>query len=247
MATLLGLTRRAYCTTKSSHNASTPTRFRSIPPSPSWLTGGRGIMAGWNAPSKSGPGGALYSIDQVTGAENKVYSFESQSARDPNWTVDGNKLYHHRVSAPVITVMDTSGVVSEIFRDTPATGIRDVTPSPDGKTLAYISMSGMENHAIKLLDLATGTAKELVGNIRPSYLRRCLAWTPDGRTIIYSTESRPLSKLWIVSTEGGQPRQLGPDFDGRLFELTVSPDGRQLGFDWSRTSIELWRKEVFPR
>jgi Tol biopolymer transport system component len=48
-----------------------------------------------------------------------------------------------------------------------------------------------------------------------------------------------------VPASGGTPKQLGSDFRGRVFELSVSPDGKQLGFTLNTSRSELWALENF--
>jgi hypothetical protein len=86
----------------------------------------------------------------------------------------------------------------------------------------------------------------------PEPLRRLMAWTPDGKDLIYATEwyagNLQPARLWRVSATGGTPIQLGKDFDGRVFGLVVSPDGKQLGFDHSQMVSEFYAVEgLFDR
>ena len=73
-----------------------------------------------------------------------------------------------------------------------------------------------------------------------------MTWTPDSQYLIYGAQ-HPTTAIWIVPAAGGTPRRLGAEFDGYLANLTVSPDGKQLGFDLTSVSAEFWTKEVFPR
>lgn len=87
-------------------------------------------------------------------------------------------------------------------------------PSPDGRTLAYVSSAERVSPHLVLLDLATGTRRELgVAGHSPR-------WSPDGSRIAYAT--------WL----GGGIRLL--DADGTNPRL-VSQEGRHYGeeVDWS--------------
>jgi Tol biopolymer transport system component len=78
-----------------------------------------------------------------------------------------------------------------------------------------------------------------------------MTWTPDGKYLIYATEyyfdspAGEPARIWIVPASGGTPKQLGSDFRGRVFELSVSPDGKQLGFTLNTSRNELWALDNF--
>ncbi len=55
-----------------------------------------------------------------------------------------------------------------------------------------------------------------------------LAWTPDGRGVIYSAIRGGVSNLWVRPVSGG-PQTLLTDFkEGHIFSFNWSPDGSQL-------------------
>lgn len=56
------------------------------------------------------------------------------------------------------------------------------------------------------------------------------AWTPDGRTIVFSTNITGRFNLWKVSAEGGFPVQLTQS-DDRQGGIAVSPDGKTVVFE----------------
>jgi len=102
---------------------------------------------------------------------------------------------------------------------------------------------------IKILDVASGQTRELV-QVRPAWWGRMMTWTPDGKYLVYATEwyagrSDEPTRLWVVPAAGGTPKQLGGEFKRRVFGLTVSPDGKQLGFDVTDFHNELWALENF--
>ena len=60
------------------------------------------------------------------------------------------------------------------------------------------------------------------------------AWTPDSRHIIYARSvsgERPKFELWRVSTDGGEPQNLGLRMHARVpYGLSVHPDGKRIAF-----------------
>ena len=56
------------------------------------------------------------------------------------------------------------------------------------------------------------------------------AWTPDGRTIVFSTNLTGRFNLWKVAADGGFPLQLTQS-DDRQSGVAVSPDGKSVIFE----------------
>ncbi len=55
-----------------------------------------------------------------------------------------------------------------------------------------------------------------------------LAWTPDGRGVIYSVIRSGVSNLWVRSLSGGPATPLTDFKEGHIFSFNWSPDGSQL-------------------
>jgi len=55
-----------------------------------------------------------------------------------------------------------------------------------------------------------------------------LAWTPDGRGVIYSVIRGGVSNLWVRPLSGGPPTLLTDFKEGHIFSFNWSPDGSQL-------------------
>jgi len=110
-----------------------------------------------------------------------------------------------------------------------------VAISPDGKALA----SG--SNELILWDAAAGQPLHTVKGV----LTRCLAFSPDGRTldaetVSVSTDFRVQIARWDTDTGTlrGQPL---PVEVGRVWSLAFSPDGRTLASAGDDARIELWR------
>lgn len=136
-------------------------------------------------------------------------------AQAPGQSTSHIHLLRLGAAAPPIDL--SSGTVSD---DTPAF-------SPDGHTIAFVSSRG-ESAGLFLMDAQGGHARRLINRaFDPS-------WTPDGKEIVYSTESgqdpdgrEAPSELWAVNIETGQKRRItGTD----AVDPRVSPDGRFVAF-----------------
>src|SRR5262245_47009573 len=56
------------------------------------------------------------------------------------------------------------------------------------------------------------------------------AWSPDGKTIAFTTNLTGRNNLWLVPSSGGWPIQLTVS-DDRQFDGTFSPDGKWIVYN----------------
>jgi len=114
--------------------------------------------------------------------------------------------------------------------------------SPDGKRLAYYSM---KRHGIFIMPALGGVAKQLTEfGSHP-------VWSPDGQWLAFQEISSPdldalpmgSSTLWIVSSQGGAPRQLtqANNPPGTHYAPSWSPDGKRVAFiNFNTVSPQVW-------
>jgi eukaryotic-like serine/threonine-protein kinase len=120
---------------------------------------------------------------------------------------------------------------------------REPVFSPDGTKIAF--RSEREGGGIYIISALGGEARRVV---RQGHRPR---FSPDGSQIAYTVGEPQLSaagKSFIVPSEGGQPRQIQPDFfsvlgpiwspDGRHILFMGTQDVRQPGFDWWVASLD---------
>jgi Tol biopolymer transport system component len=99
--------------------------------------------------------------------------------------------------------------------------------------LRYTTMTHVQNQGVRVLDLTTGQARDLLpGTVQSS----APAWSPDGRRLAVVSGSRSHYDITVVNADGSSPRRYpvpmhldgwtGPGF----WEMPWSPDGRFLAF-----------------
>lgn len=78
---------------------------------------------------------------------------------------------------------------------------------------------------------------------------RAIAWTPDGRNLLFS-KSKVIdgkdmeSSLWSISLEGGEPQEIGLSMDS-IKHLRIHPDGQHIAFHSGKRAEEIWVMENF--
>lgn len=126
--------------------------------------------------------------------------------------------------------------------------------SPDGRRIAFLSNRvpnpdlNMENGDLYTVPRSGGTPRKITqmqGGCQG------YSWSPDGRTIAYIGDAakpgegwKHLSRIWLVPSEGGRPRELTRDIDNNCINLTLG-DVAGLAFTpvppvWSADGSELY-------
>lgn len=121
--------------------------------------------------------------------------------------------------------------------------------SPSGNSLAVAGPT-----VIVLVDLESGQYRSLYegGNARMYPGRRRgnrVAWTRDGRHLIYSTvaddeESSSASSMWRIAREGGKAEPVGVS-GWRIVDLDMHPSGQSIAFTAGHSAnvSEIWAVE----
>ena len=108
--------------------------------------------------------------------------------------------------------------------------------SPDGRSVAYHDAHRRGTVDIWVLDLASGSARQLTGDDRREAFP---VWSPDSRRLAFQVQSGEDSLLRLVDVATGSVREL----DGGLrlhFPYSFSPDGSRLAYAGFDTAWNLW-------
>lgn len=99
------------------------------------------------------------------------------------------------------------------------------TISPDGNTIGCIERPvAIAKVKIALVPLDGSPARLIEPKDPPRQL--IFLWSRDGQSLVYIKNQEPISNLWLLPLNGGEPKQL-TNFDSNLiFNFAISADGR---------------------
>lgn len=175
-------------------------------------------------------------------------SFKNGPIRlDLSWSPDGKALYHKcraRDAAGVILVMRRdvgTGAEEEVYKTSLHPG--EMVLSPDGTRFAFKQRdaSGENRSVLVSMDVASGQTKEL--DHVPAFLEfQALAWSADGKRILYCKKQEGGSDLWWVPAAGGTPERLA-HLGQSIFTLAMDPAGKRIAWTAKSTTSEVWALE----
>ena len=209
-----------------------------------WSPDGSTLLA--SGRSRKGREGGIYRIDVETGA----VSFEGP-AKYAEWSPDGKGFFYRGLGPENNLLFYRSletGRTREIHRVRPPEDhLGPFIVSPDGRQIV-IHEGGGNGPVLKVIPAEGGEPRELY---RGPHFDHALAWTPDGRHILFGSPDLATDpdagrmELWRIPVSGGSPERVGLAKEGRFHDLRISPDGRRLAFTVEEPSKEVWVLENF--
>jgi len=144
----------------------------------------------------------------------------------PACTQDGKWIFYAAASGNFFRVASEGGKPSEI-KIPHLVGAPQVTPSPDGKWLAYVYKEESPSAPVKMAVVSSegGTPIHLLPF--PN-LARDVHWSPDGKSLQYHLARNGASNIWDQPLSGAPARQITDFPSGLIFDFAWSNDGKEL-------------------
>jgi Tol biopolymer transport system component len=211
--------------------------------SPAWSPDGRQIAFLRDA----GDEAELVLISPLGGVERKLADLRQGVNASwwtaPAWTPD-SKFVAVRDDTAIVLVSVESGEKRKLTSP-PAGWAGDWSPavSPDGRTLAFARMRNGPTSDIFLARVSDGaTSRQLTHENR---IVLGLAWTPDGKEIVFSSNRAGDKTLWRISASGGMPERLPVVGDNAAFPA-IARQGTRAAFVRYNFQTSLWRLDLDP-
>ncbi len=223
--------------------AGSPLRLTESPgvdASPAWSPDGRYVAFRRQSPAGSG----YYVVPALGGQERRLapsYSVPFSWGRSLDWSPDGRLLaVVDKPSADaalnLLLVPVGAGEVRPLLQRPPAF-LQNPVFSPDGTALAFVGGPGFLAQDIHVVPAAGGEPRPLTSekqNIAG------LAWSADGRAVLFSSNRGGLFALWRVPVSGGRPQLVtAPGEDA--YAPAVAPRGQRLAYVRMKADWNIWR------
>ncbi len=214
---------------------------------PAWSPDGRYIAFMRDDPS--GSRSAYFVIPALGGSERKIGEAYGQRAlgergvgRCIDWSLDGKYLIvadkmTPEDSRPSILLLSVEDGQRKVVVSQPALYVGTPTLSPDGNLVAYVQGSGFLAGDIHLVPASGGQPRRVTSDGR---FLNGLAWTADGKEIVFASNRGGLQRLWRISLSGGPPEPLNGVGEGAN-SPSIAAKGDRLAYLNGRVDANLWR------
>jgi serine/threonine protein kinase len=177
-------------------------------------------------------GRGIWSVSPLGGNARRLL----ERGANPNFSRDGARLVYERDFVIWTANFDGSDArrvagVSPHFYDVPD----GPAFSPDGRSIAYFQAHTGPLGDLWAIEAAGGTPRQLTSDLTEAGWP---VWTPDGRTIVFSSARAGSRTLWQIPGLGGTPTPLTTGA-GEDDQPDISADGRHLAYANTRSRWEL--------
>jgi Tol biopolymer transport system component/serine/threonine protein kinase len=224
--------------------AGTPLRLSAGPgedDSPSWSPDGRFVA--FLRHSKDGSG--YFIVPSLGGPERKIadrYAYVLTSGTSADWLSDGKSLLVADRSSPEdphlsLILISLENGQRRVVLTPPGPYLAYPTFSPDGNYVAFLQGAGFLAQELYVTRLGTSDVRRLTSDKAGI---QGLAWTPDSKSIVFSSSRTGWPSLWRIPIKGGMPATVVATGDEAVHP-TIPREGGQLAFVLNRSNVNIWR------
>jgi Tol biopolymer transport system component len=155
--------------------------------------------------------------------------------QEPTCAKDGNWVYYldNRDNRYVKRISVEGGSPETVVKH--AVGAYGL--SPDGTEIVSLDVRELD-HKLMLRVENVETQKMAYSDIDQRALPDELAFTPDGKNVVYIVREKGVDNLWVQPLDGKPHRQLTHFKKDKLFRFEFSPDGSQIAIESGATESD---------
>ncbi len=189
----------------------------------------------------------IFVVPALGGPPRRLHDFAPGADCNPglNWSPDGKfLLFPDRLADEPCSVrrlnLEDLSVLQVSFPPIPSTGDWDAQYSPDGKSIAFIRNT-KDVEDIYVMPASGGPPGRVTFDDR---LMSGLAWTPDSKELIFSSNRGGASwGLWRMPAGGGTPQRVSVGSE-RAYMPTTSLKGNRLMYASGFWNENIWRVPI---
>ena len=188
-----------------------------------------------------------------TTPERFLFSLEGEQPSSLSWSPDGKYIatsesFTQRTPSHIVLFSLETGEKKSLTSP-PAQYWADSTPafSPDGKSIAFIRENTPITGDVFVVPVSGGEPQRVThDNARHTFNEGIvggLAWTADGKEIVFSSTRGGTPSLWRVAVSGGEPERVATGGDNTFYP-SISLRGNRLAYTQMSGGTPIFRMEI---
>ncbi|MGE5624199.1 MAG: winged helix-turn-helix domain-containing protein [Bacillota bacterium] len=180
----------------------------------------------------------ILSVSSVGGPARHVADCDKDYGGSLAWSPDGRVLAMRAPGSKGLDFLTLADGTLRHVTTVPPSEMLDDNPtfSPDGTQLAFVRWHATDVDDVYVQPLAGGPPRRLTfDNVKV----HGVAWEPDGRHLVFSSNRGGPFGLWRVGTDGGAPEPV-PMAGHQAYSMAMSRDGRRLVYQEWNGQVDLF-------
>jgi eukaryotic-like serine/threonine-protein kinase len=156
----------------------------------------------------------------------------------PVCSPDSRWVYYLDNATHLVMKVGIDGGSPQTVANARSEGFFDI--SPDGATVAFVTINHAAGHQERILLVATdtGETRKMLELQRP-IMTKIIRFSRGGKSVIYTTRDRGVDNLWEQPLDGSAGRQITSFTSDRIWDYKWSEDGSQLAVSRGHTDSDV--------